>query len=107
MKIVQLVTMSLFMLVAGVFWDTWFSLSRSIASITPAAFLEIGHTMIGNLGGPMSLLIPATILSMLVLVVGLYRRRDTNAFALAAAALGLLAVSTAITLSVNVPIDGR
>ena len=63
MRIIQLVTMSLFTLVAGVFWGTWFILSRSIASITPAAFLEIGHTMIGNLGGPMSLLIPATILS--------------------------------------------
>ena len=73
-KIVQLVTMTLFTLVAGVFWGTWFSLSRSIASITPAAFLEIGHTMIANLGGPMSLLIPATIVSMLVLIVVLYRR---------------------------------
>ena len=42
-KIIQLVTMSLFTLVAGVLWGTWFSLSRSIASITPAVFLEIGH----------------------------------------------------------------
>ena len=107
MKIIQLVTMSLFTLVAGVFWGTWFSLSRSIASITPAAFLEIGHTMIANLGGPMSLLIPATIISMLVLVVALYRRHDKAAFVLAAAALGLLVASTAITLSVNVPIDDQ
>ena len=107
MKILHFVTMSLFTLVAGVFWGTWFSLSRSIASITPAAFLEIGHTMIANLGGPMSLLIPATIVSMLVLVVVLYRRHDQPAFVLAAAALGLLVVSTVITLSVNVPIDGQ
>ena len=107
MRIIQLVTMSLFTLVAGVFWGTWFSLSRSIASITPAAFLEIGHTMIANLGGPMSLLIPATIMSMLVLVVVLYRRHDKAAFVLAAAALGLLVVSTVITLSINVPIDGQ
>jgi uncharacterized membrane protein len=106
-KIIQLVAMSLFMLVAGVFWGTWFSLSRSIASITPAAFLEIGHTMMANLGGPMSLLMPATITAMLVLVVVLYRRREKAAFVLAAAALGLLVVSTAITLSVNVPIDGQ
>ena len=107
MKVIQLVTMSLFTLVAGVFWGTWFSLSRSIASITPAAFLEIGHTMIANLGGPMSLLIPATITSTLVLVVALYRRHDAAAFVLAATALGLLVVSTAITLSINVPIDGQ
>ena len=107
MKLIQFVTMSLFTLVAGLFWGTWFSLSRSIASITPAAFLEIGHTMIANLGGPMSVLIPATIVSMLVLVVVLYRRHDKAALVLAAAALGLLVVSTAITLSVNVPIDGQ
>ena len=69
MKTVQFVTMSLFTLVAGVFWGTWFSLSRSIASITPATFLEVGHTMIANLGGPMSVLMPAAILSVLVLVV--------------------------------------
>jgi hypothetical protein len=98
--------MSLFTLVAGVFWGTWFSLSRSIASITPATFLEVGHTMIANLGGPMSMLIPATIVSVLVLVVVLYRRHDRVAFVLASAALALLAISTAITLTVNVPIDG-
>jgi hypothetical protein len=106
-KVVQLVTMSLFLLVAGVFWGTWFSLSRSIASITPATFLEVGHTMIRNLGGPMSVLIPATIVSVLVLVVMLYRGHETLAYVLAAAALGLLAVSTAMTLTVNVPIDGQ
>ena len=105
MKIIQLVTMSLFTLVAGVLWGTWFSLSRSIASITPAVFLEIGHTMIVNLGRPMSVLMPATILSTLVLVVILFRRRDKTALVLAAAALALLVASTAITLSVNVPID--
>jgi uncharacterized membrane protein len=107
MKIVHLVTMILFTLVAGVFWGTWFSLSRSIASITPPTFLEVGHTMIANLGGPMSVLIPLTIVSVLVLVVLLYRRHDMAAFGLALAALGLLAVSTVITLTVNVPIDGQ
>jgi uncharacterized membrane protein len=106
-KLIQLVAMSLFTLVAGVFWGTWFSLSRSIASITPAVFLEIGHTMIVNLGRPMSLLMPATILSMLVLIVALYRRHDRAALALAAAALGLLVLSMVITLSVNVPIDAE
>ena len=103
MKIVQLVTMTLFTLVAGVFWGTWFSLSRSIADITPPTFLEVGHTMIANLGGPMSLLIPVTILSVLVLVVVLYRRHERSASGLAAAALALLVVSTVITLTVNVP----
>jgi uncharacterized membrane protein len=55
----------------------------------------------------MSVLIPATIVSMLVLVAVLYRRRETVAATLAAAALGMLAVATTITLTVNVPIDGQ
>jgi uncharacterized membrane protein len=63
--------------------------------------------MVANLGGPMSVLLPATIASVLVLVVVLYRRHQKVAVVLAAAALGLLAVSTAITLTVNVPIDGQ
>jgi hypothetical protein len=35
MRIAQFLNIFLFALVAGVLWGTWFSLSRSIASITP------------------------------------------------------------------------
>jgi uncharacterized membrane protein len=106
-KIVQLLAMSLFTLVTGVFWGTWFSLSRSVATLAPATFLEVGHTMIANLAGPMSVLMPATIVSVLVLVVVLYHRHDAHALVLSVVALALLVVSTVITLAVNVPIDGQ
>lgn len=43
----------LFALVAGVFWGTCFSLNRSMNSINASTFLEVGDTMIANLGGPM------------------------------------------------------
>jgi hypothetical protein len=39
----------------GVFWGTWFALSRSIAVLRPQTFLDIGHTTIRNLGFPMSI----------------------------------------------------
>jgi hypothetical protein len=55
--------------------------------------------MIANLAGPMSLLIPLTIVSTLVLVVVLHRRHDKPSFELACAALALLAISTTITVS--------
>ena len=45
----EFINLFLFALVV-VFWGTWFSLSRSIGSITPTGFLEIGRTMIANLG---------------------------------------------------------
>jgi hypothetical protein len=54
LRIAYLVNILLYALVMGVFWGTWFSLSRSISSIAPDVFLDIGHTMIGNLARPMS-----------------------------------------------------
>jgi uncharacterized membrane protein len=105
MKTVQFVTLLLFSLVAGVFWGTWFSLSRSMAAITPGTFLEVGRLMIGNLGGPMSVLMPLTLLSAVVLCVLLFRGRQTRANLFATAALVLMAVALVITLVVNVPID--
>ena len=50
MRALQFLTMLLFSLVTGVFWGTWFSLSRSMSSITPSTFLEVGRKMIANLG---------------------------------------------------------
>jgi uncharacterized membrane protein len=107
LRIAQFVNILLFALVTGVFWGTWFSLSRSIASITPAAFLEIGHIMIRNLGGPMSVLLPASLASSLVLLILLFRRGRVSAFALALAALLLMVAALVVTLTVNVPIDDQ
>ena len=105
MKTTQFITMLLFSLVTGVFWGTWFSLSRSIGAITPATFLEVGHTMIRNLGVPMSALMPAALLSALVLAVLLLRRGQARSSLVTVSAFALLLVAMIITLTVNVPID--
>ena len=105
MKIAQFIAMFLCSLVAGVFWGTWFSLSRSIVAISPTTFLEVGRTMIGNLGGPMSVLMPASVGSAFLLALLLFRRRLRRGYRLAVAAFGLLVFATIITLVVNVPID--
>jgi hypothetical protein len=76
MRLAQFINIFLFALVAGVLWGTWFSLSRSIASITPAAFLEIGRTMIRNLARPMRILMPASILSAITLLMGQFAKTD-------------------------------
>jgi uncharacterized membrane protein len=106
-KVVHLISMFLFSLVAGVFWGTWFSVSRSIGSITPQTFLEIGHTMIGNLGGSMPFLMPASLVSIVVLMILLYRRHRRQALWLATVALLLLVAALVVTLTINVPIDDR
>jgi hypothetical protein len=89
-RIVQFVNVLLVALVMGVFWGTWFSLSRSIASIRAETFLEVGHTMIANLGGPMSVLMPAALVSSVPLLIVLFRSRRIAAFNLALASLALM-----------------
>ena len=105
LRLAQFVHVFLFALVVGVFWGTWFSLSRSMSSITAPTFLEVGHTMIANLGGPMAVLMPATLLSAVPVLVFLYRLRQRTSFRLMLVGVGLLVVALVMTLSVNVPID--
>ena len=107
MKILQLVGVMLFALVAGVFWGTWFSLARSMSDLTPATFLEVGRIMIANLGRPMSVLLPASILSGLAILFVRYRRHESTAFVLAVLAVALMAAAMTVTLAVNVPLDMR
>ena len=76
-------------------------------AITAATFLEVGKIMISNLGRPMSLLLPASILSAVPIMYGLYRRRASSAFILATLAVSLMLAAMTITLLVNVPLDAR
>ena len=105
LRLMLFVHVFLFALVVGVFWGTWFSLSRSMSAITASTFLEVGHTMIGNLGGPMAVLMPATLVSAVPVLVALYRRHRRASFSLTLVGVGSLAVALVITLGVNVPID--
>ena len=61
--------------------------------------------MIGNLGGPMAVLMPATLVSAVPVLVALYRRHRRASFSLTLVGVGSLAVALVITLGVNVPID--
>lgn len=106
LKIAQFVTLMLFLLVVGVFWGTWFSLSRSISAITPATFLEIGKAIIENLAGPMRILMPAAVLSCIVSLILLPDKRSA-AFYWTSLGGVLMIVSLVITLTVNVPIDNQ
>jgi uncharacterized membrane protein len=105
LRLMLFVHVFLFALVVGVFWGTWFSLSRSMNSITASTFLEVGHTMIGNLGDPMAVLMPATLVSAVPLLFVLYRRRRRGSFYLILVGTALLATALIITLRVNVTID--
>jgi hypothetical protein len=75
----QATTTVLFALVMGVFWGTWFSLSRTMDQLSAETFLAVGHEMIRNLGGPMAVLLPLSLLSALVTLALLWPHRSDGA----------------------------
>jgi hypothetical protein len=91
-------------LVVGAFWGSWIGLSRFIDSLTPATFVEVGQVMMEGYGPIMSVLMPVTLLVTLVAGVLTYRR-NRLAGLLVLVGFACLAVATATTLMVNVPID--
>jgi len=103
----QATTIVLFALVMGVFWGTWFSLSRTMNQLSAETFLAVGHEMIRNLGGPMAILLPLALLSALVTLALLWQGRRAAAFWWLLAGFLLMVVALAITLVVEVPIDNK
>ena len=102
----QATTIVLFSLVMGVFWGTWFSLSRTMDQLSGETFVAVGHQMIQNLGVPMAILLPLALLSGLVTLI-LLRHDRTAAFWWLAAGFALMAAALVITLAVEVPIDNQ
>jgi hypothetical protein len=100
----QFVAVFLQVLVVGAFWGSWIGLSRFMDTLTPATFVEVGHAMMEGYGPIMSVLMPATLLATLAAGILVYRR-NRLAGLLTLAGFVCVAVATATTLIVNVPID--
>jgi uncharacterized membrane protein len=103
----QATTIVLFALVMGVFWGTWFSLSRTMDQLSGETFVAVGHQMIQNLGVPMAILLPLALLSALVTLALLWPHRHAAAFWCMAAGFLLMVAALVITLAVEVPIDNQ
>ena len=78
-KIVQVAGLFLLLLVTGTFWGTWFTLTRSLEQFSAAEFIHIGKTIIANVAIPMSIIMPATLLLMLITIL-LSRRVSKSSF---------------------------
>jgi uncharacterized membrane protein len=106
-KLAQFVSIMLYVLVAGVMWGTWLSLSRTMTGYDAATFLADGKHMIANLATVMAVLMISAGVVGLVVVFLLFRRRSTVAAWLALVGLLLMIAVIAVTLSVEVPIDNK
>ena len=105
LKLVQFVSIMLYVLVAGVMWGTWLSLARTMIEYDAATFLADGKHMINNLATVMAVLMISAVLVGAVAVVLLFRSGSTVAGWLALVGLLLMIAVMAITLIVEVPID--
>jgi uncharacterized membrane protein len=103
----QAVTIVLFALVMGVFWGTWFALSRTMNRLSAETFVAVGHEMIRNLGVPMAILLPLALLSALITLVLLWQGGRAAPFWWLLAGFLLMVAALVITLAVEVPIDNQ
>ncbi|MFC0773479.1 DUF1772 domain-containing protein [Terrimonas alba] len=105
-KPVTFITVILLMLVTGVFWGTWFTLTRSLEDFSAAEFIHIGKTIIANVAVPMRIIMPA---ALLFLLLSMWRSYKTNrtVFWLFTISFVLMVASLIITVVVEVPIDNQ
>jgi len=96
----------LLLLVTGVFWGTWFSLSRTMYTLPGDTFVVIGKQIMGNVALGMSIMMPLGILGIIVLLLLAGRRKKAHFYWLLSALILFVAVM-AITLFFEVPIDNE
>jgi uncharacterized membrane protein len=105
-KILLLITGVLLVLVTGVFWGTWFSLSRTMYQLTPGTFIIIGKQIMQNVAPGMSIMMPLGITGVLVLLLMAGRRKKAHFYWLLSTLI-LFVLALAITLFIEVPIDNQ
>ncbi|MCU7547548.1 DUF1772 domain-containing protein [Chitinophagaceae bacterium LB-8] len=105
-KLIQFVSLFLLLLVSGVFWGTWFTLTRSIEHFSAAEFIHIGKIIIANVAVPMRILMPSCILFMFLSLL-FYPQKKSTGFYLNLTALVLIIITLLITLLILVPIDNQ
>ena len=105
-KLIYFSALFLLMLTTGVFWGTWFTLTRSLETFSLEEFIHIGKVIISNVALPMRVIMPSGILLML-LSVWFNPYKKTKGFYLGVLSLGLIILTLLITLIVLVPIDNE
>jgi uncharacterized membrane protein len=106
LKLFELASIVLLMIVGGLFWGPWVALSRSMATFEPEVFLAIVKRMNRNMEPVMTILMPVALASTLpVLVLSFQKHIPT--FYLTLASLIFFLVTLIVTLNVEVPIVKR
>jgi uncharacterized membrane protein len=105
-KTLLLITGLLLVLVTGVFWGTWFSLSRTMNALPAETFVVIGKQIMENVALGMSMMMPLGIAGIIALLFMAGRRKKAHFYWLLSALI-LFVLALAITLFIEVPIDNQ
>ncbi|HTE29357.1 MAG TPA: anthrone oxygenase family protein [Chryseolinea sp.] len=105
-KILQLVTGLLLVLVTGVFWGTWFALSRTMHELPPEIFITIGKQIMKNVAVPMSIIMPLSLAGLLILLIASWKRKSAYFYCILTTLL-LFILALIITVAIEVPIDNQ
>jgi hypothetical protein len=102
LKVWELISVILSILVSGIFFGPWVALSGSVSNFKPEVYLAIVSRFNSNLYPVMRILMPAAMLSIVpVLFITYSGQRST--FFLNSIALVLFAVALLVTVLVQVP----
>ena len=105
-KSVQFVTGILLVLVTGIFWGTWFSLSRTMYELPPEIFITIGKQIMKNVATPMSIIMPASIIGLLILFIGSWKTKSIYFYCILVTLVSFI-IALIVTVAVEVPIDNQ
>ncbi|THU32071.1 DUF1772 domain-containing protein [Niastella caeni] len=105
-KILLLITGTLLVLVTGVFWGTWFSLSRTMYTFPAETFVVIGKAIMQNVAVGMSIMMPLGILGLVLLLLMAGKRKKAHTYWLLSSLI-LFVVALVITLFILLPIDNQ
>ena len=102
MKFWEVTSTILSALVAGMFWGPWAALTRSIDTFSPEVFLPIVNRLNRNMAPLMTVLLPASLLSIIPLLILSYRLQST--FYLVLTSFFCFSIALIVTVVVEVPI---
>jgi uncharacterized membrane protein len=106
LKITQFIALFLLLLVTGIFWGNYFSLSRSFEVFSAIELIHLAKTLVQNLAMPMRIISPACILFM-ILSAWFYPQKTSKEFYFNIAAILLIVAALVITVVIEVPINNQ
>ena len=105
-KLFQFITLFFLLLLTGVFWGNYLSLSRSFEVFSADELIHLAKTLVQNLAVPMRIISPVCILLMCICTWFEPNKRSKE-FYFEIAAILLIVLTLTLTVGIEVPINNQ